>query len=180
MFLPSNNKGEIAEDNSFSSWWEEKISRSICHCLEDSGERCREIAAEIVLLVINGIQNVKKLRLSYIFPILRHRIASCSGETSMEPSEEVRLLFLRIMITVVTKGAGSNENASILFPYFDDIIAVLKTALTDTFSDIKALSCDGIKEVSAVFNKEFHLMASTLISPILPPTKRPAVIAGLM
>ena len=165
-------KANLKEDGTietpcFNNWWDEKVARSIYLGLEDSGERCRETAAEIVLLVLKYTKHLNNIHLSHIFAILRHRLATRSGEPSTETSEEVRLSFLKIMIAVLKNDIALNENESKLFPYMDDVIAVLKTMLTDTYGEIKILSCEGIKEASEVFKKDFHLVGNTLINPIL-------------
>ena len=162
-----STEDEIKENNVFMSLWDEKISRSVYRCLDDPGERCRETAAEIVLKVINVTMNVKNIHLSYLFPVLRHRLANRSGERSLEPSEEVRLSYLAIMIGILRKELLVSSDQSKLFPYMDDVFAILKTTLTDSYGDIKSLSCEGVENAADVFKQDFHLMGNTLISPLL-------------
>ena len=172
------NEEEEREANPFMNLWDEKISRFIYSCLDDPGERCREIASEIVLTVINHSKVLNNTHLSHVFPVLRHRLANCSGERSLESSEEVRLCFLKIMIAILNKDLATNADAEantntdakdhskLLFPYMDDVISVLKTTLTDSYAEIKTLSCDGVQIASKVFKKDFHMMGNTLINPI--------------
>ena len=162
-----SEKSEILENDEFTRLWNKKISHSVYKCLDDSSERCREAAAEIILNVINETTNVENVHLSTLFPVLRHRLATCKGETSLEPSEEVRLLFLKIMNTILEKEIVLNAVNSKLYTYMDDVICILKTTLTDKFGDIKSLSCQGVEKAATAFKKDFHLMGNTLISPIL-------------
>lgn len=174
--FPSNansSKEASAEDNAssfveFNELWDTKISRPVYRCLDDPGERCREIAAEIVLTVINNAPTVNTIHLSQIFSVLRHRLGNCTGEHSLEPSEEVRLQYLKIMVAILEKENLEDKNEkSRLFPYMEDAIAVLKMTLSDSFGEIKILSCQAIGNASNAFKKDFHLVASTLIPPIL-------------
>ena len=155
------------KDDAFTKLWNKKISSSIYKGLDDPSERCREKAAEILLNVINKTNNLENIHLSRIFPILRHRLATCKGEASIEPSEEVRLLFLRIMNAILEKEIILNADNSKLFTYLEDVISILKVTLTDKFGEIKSLSCEGVEKAANAFKKDFHLMSSTLISPIL-------------
>ena len=43
--------------------WDDNTSRLICKSLEDPGERCRETAADIVLLQLHQTNNIFDLRL---------------------------------------------------------------------------------------------------------------------
>ena len=167
------NTSSVTEKNSeiqndeFTTLWNKKISLALYKRLDDPSERCRETAAEIILKVINETNNLENIHLSSIFPVLRHRLATCKGEASIESSEEVRLLFLRIMNTILDKEIILNADNSKLYTYMEDVICILKITLTDKFGEIKSLSCEGVEKAANAFKKDFHMMGSTLISPIL-------------
>ena len=162
-----SDENKVIVDDKFTTLWNKKISYSIYKCLDDPSERCRETSAEIVLNVINETTNIENIHLSSIFPVLRHRLATCKGEVSLEPSEEVRLIFLKIMNAILDKEIVVNSTNSKLYTYMEDVISILKTTLTDKFGEIKCVSCEGVEKAANAFKKDFHMMGSTLISPIL-------------
>jgi len=89
--------------------------------------------------------------------------------TVVEASEELRLLSCVVLATLIRKLCGQGA-ASVLHPYFFEVVIFLQTQLRDPFPDTKAVACGVLEFMSAVeeFNMGFKFFAVGLVRAILP------------
>ena len=71
----------------------------------DPSERCREIAAEILLTALQKMPTVSAFGLSSVFPVITHRLGNSAVDPTQlrEPSEEVRLLLVTLVLNLLDK-----------------------------------------------------------------------------
>ena len=144
--------------------WQDLCS-PVVKSLQDSSERCREIAAQILISCLDKLGTLSGFRLSSVFPVLSHRLSNSSDRPGAlrEPSEEVRLQLVTLLHRILTK---SPPNCPEMTLYLDDIIPLLKVTLLDPFADVKRVSCQSVVTAANTFKKDFHLNASNLLSPL--------------
>lgn len=89
--------------------------------------------------------------------------------TVVEASEELRLLSCVVLATLIRKLCGQGA-ASVLHPYFFEVIIFIQTQLRDPFPDTKAVACGVLEFMSVVeeFNMGFKFFAVGLVRAILP------------
>ena len=71
----------------------------------DPSERCREIAAEILLTALQKMPTVSAFGLSSGIPVITHRLGNSAVDPTQlrEPSEEVRLLLVTLVLNLLDK-----------------------------------------------------------------------------
>jgi len=89
--------------------------------------------------------------------------------TVVESSEELRLLGCLVLSTLIRKLCGQSA-ASVLHPYFFEIIIFLQTQLRDPFPETKIVACGVLEFMAGVddFNTGLKFFAVGLVRAILP------------
>lgn len=87
----------------------------------------------------------------------------------VETSEELRLLGCSVLSTLITKLCGQGA-ASVLHPYFYEIVMFLQAQLRDPFPDVKIDACHTLDFMSTIeeFNTGMKFFAVGLVRAILP------------
>ena len=106
--------------------WNEKLHAPILRGLRDESERVREISAEIVLFFFGHMATTSPMTMSYVLPVLRQRLVHQPQDDVVEPSEEVRLLLLKILTKILTL---SHEDHADLKMHLDDIVRILQCCI---------------------------------------------------
>ena len=93
------------------------------------------------------------------------------SQSFKEPSEEVRLVLVRIVSKLIEKSILSNnekkEEVDHLKLHVDQILSVLRSTLLDNFSDVKELSCECVQLLCRALPLSIHLSGpSSLIEPL--------------
>ena len=79
---------------------------------------------------------------------------------SAEPSEEVRLLLLKIMDKILNlSGPESSQDMKL---HLDDLIQIIASCIGDNFADIKELACHDVHLLVKVIPKDDHFSAEKL------------------
>jgi len=81
------------------------------------------------------------------------------GQTYKEPSEEVRLVLVRIVSKLIEKSILSEENVEVnhLKLHFEQILSILRSTLLDNFSDVKEVSCESVELLCRALPLSMHL-----------------------
>jgi len=145
--------------------WQDKLCPIVVKILNDSSERCREIATEILILILEKLRALSAFKLCSVFPVLNHRLSNSSSQPSTlrEPSEEVRFLLVTLLNDILKK---SGVDCPELRLYLDDIVGILKVTILDPFANVKKISCEAVIEASKAFKTDFHMIASSLLEPL--------------
>lgn len=87
----------------------------------------------------------------------------------IETSEELRLMGCTVLVSLITK-LCANAAASVLHPYFYEIIMFLQAQLRDPFADVKLVACAALEFMTTVdeFNTGLKFFAVGLVRAILP------------
>lgn len=168
--------GPSQEDAPLILLWQERLCRPLLRCLgSDPGERVRELSGEIILYILSQFPSYRSqgsdyFKLSYIFPLIQSRLVTDTVEVSnfKEPSEEVRLLLVKIVAVILQK-CSCNENPEMeqLKFHLDDVVNILKSTLLDNFSDVMEASCLCIEYLAQALPKSINLNgASSLLQPL--------------
>ena len=139
----------------------DELQRTIFKCLTDKYERCREIACEIVTLLVTQQVQLIKPQLGFIFQIISRRL---SEEEDYEPSEEVRIKFLTLLEMLYEKFPPECE------PFLEDTLVILATSLEDKCPDIKKKAAGLVVTVSGgqglTTRKLMRARGETLVAPL--------------
>ena len=138
-----------------------ELLRTILKCLTDKYERCREISCEIVIFLAAHQDNLVKPQLGFIFQIISRCL---SMEEDYEPSEEVRIKFLTLLVSLYENFSPECE------PFLEDTLLVLATSLDDKCPDIKKKAAGLVVIVSGgrglATRKVMRLRGDTLVAPL--------------
>ena len=139
----------------------DELQRAIFKSLTDKYERCREIACEIVTLLVTHQEQLIKKQLGFVFQIISRRL---SEEEDYEPSEEVRIKFLTLLVKLYEKFPSECE------PFLEDTLLILATSLEDKCPDIKKKAAGLVVTVSRgqglTTRKVMRARGETLVPPL--------------
>ncbi|XP_050431028.1 dynein axonemal assembly factor 5 [Adelges cooleyi] len=127
--------------------------------LSDDSESCRESAVQLVkrLVCLRCDNDVAS-----IVVIVHKRIA---GVSTTENSEELKLLYVQLLRDIIRNYGEPVES------YLDEIVAVLVRGVLDTCPAVKKECCLCAAEFARTAKRKFHMVAETLIEPMLKATK---------
>lgn len=127
--------------------------------LNDASEACRESAVHLArTLARSGRAEDVPLVVSAV----HKRLGGGGNATAAESSEEVRLLYVQLLRDVVRY----NDEQSII-PCLDDVTSVLSNAVLDPCPAVKKDSCLCAAELASAVKTRFHMVAETLVEPLL-------------
>ena len=139
----------------------DELQRAIFKSLTDKYERCREIACEIITLLVTQQEQLIKQQLGFVFQIISRRL---SEEEDYEPSEEVRIKFLTLLVMLYEKFPSECE------PFLEDTLLILATSLEDKCPDIKKKAAGLVVTVSRgqglTTRKVMRARGETLVPPL--------------
>lgn len=134
------------------------VKTFIYPCLNDISEACRESAIQLVkCLVYIGV-------VDDIVPIVFIIHKRMGNVTMIENSEEIKLLYVQLLRDII-----KNNEQSIL-PCLDDVISILTKSILDPCPDVKKNSCLCALELANATKTNFHMVAESLVQPILKTT----------
>lgn len=135
-----------------------KIYKNIVRCFNDKAEACRELAVKEVTGIISSLEQEDDY-FTYLMPALLQRLG---GQELVEPSEEVRLLQVSLLHSVI-----NNYRPTLLPSYLNDIIQILVRTLEDPYPKIKTESCECAVHLAETIPKRFYIQSESLILPML-------------
>ncbi|XP_050523556.1 dynein axonemal assembly factor 5 isoform X2 [Daktulosphaira vitifoliae] len=128
-------------------------------CLNDDSETCRETAVQLMKnLVCNGCC----IDISTIIHIIHKRMA---GISVIENSEELKLLYVQLLRDII------KHNEVVMESYLDEVAGILKRGILDSCPSVKKESCLCSAEFAYTTKEKFHMVAETLIEPMIKATK---------
>ncbi|KFM80494.1 HEAT repeat-containing protein 2, partial [Stegodyphus mimosarum] len=135
----------------------ENILKYIVSSVSDDNERCREISVNILNVIIDHSCLSENL-FSLIFGALAVRL----GKTDeREPSEEVRLMEVHLLLTLIKKYEGD------ILKYLNDLTKILSSCIVDDCPEIKRKSCECTSVLACKHKTHFHMVSSSLLKPLL-------------
>lgn len=134
------------------------VKTFIYPCLNDTSEACRESAIQLVrsLVAIGNVEDIVPI----VF-IIHKRMGNV---TVIESSEEIRLLYVQLLRDII-----KNNGQSIL-PCLDDVVSILTKSILDSCPAVKKNGCLCAMELANATKTRFHMVAESLIGPILKTT----------
>lgn len=127
-------------------------------CLNDSSEACRESAIHLVRILVSAgcVEDI----IPIIF-IIHKRIGNI---TVLENSEEVKLLYIQLLRDII------KNKGQFVLPCLDDISSILAKSMLDPCPAVKKDSCLCAMEFANATKTHFHMVAESLVEPILKTT----------
>jgi hypothetical protein len=131
--------------------------------LSDSSERAREIAARVVIVLIDGASDREiASSISYVVPVLVSRLACQdidgishlpevmrpkpeqrpSLHHAIESSEEVRLALVELTRSLLQRFI---PYPNLLVTYIDEVVGICRAFCMDPFADVKATACENME-----------------------------------
>lgn len=141
-----------------SSGFLSAVKTFVYPCLNDGSEACRESAIQLMrILVCKGwIEEVAPI----IF-IIHKRMGLV---TVVENSEEVRLLYVQLLRDIIKNNGQSIKLC------LDDIVSILAKSILDSCPAVKKDSCLCAAELASTTKTYFHMVAESLVEPLLKTT----------
>lgn len=134
------------------------VNTFVYPCLNDGSEACRESAVQLVRsLVCAGCVD----DISPIIFIVHKRMGNVA---LLEHSEEVKLLYIQLLRDIV------KNNDQSLLPCLDDLISILEKSILDSCPAVKKDSCLCAAELASATKTHFHMVAESLVEPLLKTT----------
>ncbi|XP_065191202.1 dynein axonemal assembly factor 5-like [Sycon ciliatum] len=158
--------------------YEEALLKPVLRILSDSVERCRCLAVDIIDKFLDIVlYSSLKRTLPYIIPSLVDRLGVPQQQQVTEPSEELRLTMVEVLMKLITVADersrldcsttnGPAEHAHLLSAYMDDLTNILVRALVDPFHDVKKVSCQCVQRLAAAIPRQFNMQAESFIKPL--------------
>lgn len=127
-------------------------------CLNDGSEACRESAIQLVKKLVSTGQ------VEDIIPIVFIIHKRLGNVVVIENSEEVRFLYIQLLREII------KYNGLSILPCLDDLISILSKTILDSCPTVKKDSCLCAAELASATKTHFHMVADTLIEPLLKTT----------
>lgn len=127
-------------------------------CLNDGSEACRESAIQLVKALVRD-ECVDEI--APIVFVIHKRMGNIS---MLESSEEVKLLYIQLLRDII-KNYGH-----LIFPCLDDMISILTKSILDSCPAVKKDSCLCAAELASATKTHFHMVAESLVEPLLIAT----------
>ncbi|KNE59252.1 hypothetical protein AMAG_03563 [Allomyces macrogynus ATCC 38327] len=134
------------------------LAPCLARLLRDKVEKCRELSGQILTSLISDLMDVKSL-LPTLVPALVDRLAR---DDQPEPSEEIRLDNLRLLVTLADK---SGSMASLITA---DVCSVLDHTLVDSYPEVRKESCKAIVLLAVHAPAALRLHAEKLLKRLVP------------
>jgi len=132
-----------------------RMAEDVSCRLFDTQESCRELSAILLGEIVNNGGDVNALNV-YLIPSVIRRLTD-----DAEPSEEIRLLLVSLLKSIVVKSKGSQlEN------YLQGIMDTLATTIADSFSEVKKQSCSCICELANRMPSHISAYSERLAKPL--------------
>jgi dynein assembly factor 5 len=134
------------------------IKTYVYPCLNDSSEACRESAINLmkVLVCLKCVDDIAPI----IFTVHKRM----GNITLLENSEEIRLLYIQLLWDI------TKNNGHLILPCLDDVVSILVNGIVDPCPAVKKESCLCVVEVVNATKTHFHMVAESLIEPLLKTT----------
>jgi dynein assembly factor 5 len=138
-----------------------ELLRVLNYCLSDSVESVRETAVSLLHDIVLKLEKDKILPiLSLLIPTLKDRLGN--KELLVESSEEIRLLLLKLLRTIVSKTMSDYNN------YVEHAVDILKVVLSDPYQGCRKEAC-AIVELLAQYNdKALGMFGDSIVKAVLP------------
>ena len=131
-------------------------STALISTIYDESEVNRTQGSEIVCRFIEK-EGISSDCCSIIVPCIANRIS----EDLVENSEEVRLLYVRIISQII-----KFQKEEAIF-YLNDYINILKISVMDKSPEVRICSCDCVSSLAFETKKKFHMQSGSLVKPLL-------------
>lgn len=118
----------------------ESLREKILHMLGDQTDVCREVAMEVISILVSAAPDENVLKLQAL-QALKPRMG-VGQACPLEPSEEIRLKIAKFTTTVMVAKA-INDDAVI-----DDVAHILSRCLDDSFHETKKCACMGVTSLA--------------------------------
>jgi len=133
------------------------IAKPLLKLYEDPVEKIREMAVDFSIEVMAVVPNAYQC-LPYMLPVIVSRMGQPEIE---EESEEVRLLFVKLLHVIVK--ACPRELAL----FMDDYIQILQRTVVDAFADVMKLSTQVIIDLAFTCQQRFNTGSKPLHKPLV-------------
>ena len=110
------------------------------------------------LSFVNAINDITPL-LSYIIPVFFDRL---SQEDVVEPSEEIRLIMVKIFLKLVQ---SSQEGFA---PFVDDTVKILARTLADPYQEVRKVSCKIVAQLALTNPRPLAFHGAAVAKAIVP------------
>ncbi|XP_052888174.1 dynein axonemal assembly factor 5 [Anopheles moucheti] len=150
----------IASDAEYSRIFDETYLH-ILRCYSDRFESVRTVAVSVMDVLLDKLPS-NNYYLDCIVPVLAKRIGQAE---TIEDSEELRLLLLEQLATLVVKYSDPDGNhGDPLLKVFDSVVDTLIKTLRDPYPAAQKKSCEIVMSL-AVATPSLHYRAEVLVAP---------------
>ncbi|KAJ3355712.1 HEAT repeat-containing protein 2 [Entophlyctis luteolus] len=134
------------------------LANPLLRCFSEPVEACRESSIGIVDALVSKSDDLLSV-LPHLIPAISSRLAQ---PDIVEPSEEIRLLLVRLLLAIVEK------TKQVFGPGVDETVKILNKTLTDPFPEVRKESCSLIIALSNHTPQTLTLHCSPLAKSLTP------------
>ncbi|KAK9833415.1 hypothetical protein WJX81_003313 [Elliptochloris bilobata] len=145
-----------------------EVAKALLLRLDDSSEACRETAVEALLALFQSAPKSRAGVLPYLTAVLEERLLPCPQTQAVrEPSEEVRLLLVRLLAAVL------NMDDQELASYGGLAAALLAAACADAAPAVARAACEALAAWARHAGMRLRPVSQGLVAAALPLVTHP-------
>ncbi|KAI9350767.1 armadillo-type protein [Obelidium mucronatum] len=134
------------------------VAKPLLAAAADASDAVREAAIAAVQNLANSAADLVPV-LPYIVPVVSNRL---SQPDLVEPAEELRLLLVKLMLSIVDK------TKQIFAPGVEETVKILTRTLVDPFPDVKKESCNLVVSLSTHCGRILTPHVPALVKVLIP------------
>lgn len=139
------------------------ILKMILTTLSDSAEKCRELSADILKILLENMSCWSDESTSIVILSLNQRLG---GREVKETSEEIRLQLYNFLVQLVEVKA--NIQMHTFEVHLNELVALMQNAIADSYPEVKKVGCQCAKLVANRLAKgNFHMLSEILVKTLL-------------
>eukprot|EP00892_Ulva_mutabilis_P010543 jgi/Ulvmu1/7861/UM004_0092.1 len=153
--VPSNDMADAV-----SSW----LGKALVKSMADSAQCIRMSAISMFRDLIKQHPDAILPMLPYAIPVLEGRLHADENGNRQEQSEEIRLLLLQALDTMVQHGGSA------LAAYMAEVLTILRACMSDLFHEVVIPTCDCLAALARQLRRRLQPAAKQLVADVLPLT----------
>ncbi|XP_024523068.1 dynein assembly factor 5, axonemal-like [Selaginella moellendorffii] len=149
------------------------VIKAILRRFADPSEKCRCLAVSILLSLLEIIPGCVVSLLPYILPVVSERLplrslpdevefgTKVGQEALLEPSEEVRLLLVRLLTSLL------NHAPRLIHPFASEVASIIMVTATDSYPEVLMETMTLLERFTDTMDQKIKPIAKQLVSVIL-------------
>lgn len=139
------------------------ILKMVLGSLNDPAEKCRELSADILKIVLEHMANWSDESTSAVILAFNQRLG---GREVKETSEEIRLQLYNLLVQLVEMKSSLQMHTFEV--HLTELVALMQNAIADSYPEVKKVGCQCARLVANRLSKgNFHMQSEQLVKTLL-------------